>query len=170
MPIWILLAIMPLVIGGPDVAFCQLSLYWKSLYLPVFGRCFSSSPSSFSTTPPVTVLVVVFWVPMPISRVSALACPGAHAMAAAAIKGRKPESLDAGPTLMRQILSNQTVLGDLHRPCGIPRPRRRATGLLGAEQTDWLDDFDAASDMPPNRSWRRWRLAVREGPVREGRG
>src|SRR3954464_11070631 len=104
MPIWMLLAIMPLVIGGPDVAFCQLNLYWISLYLPVFGRCFSRRPSSFTTTPPVTVLVVVFCVPIPISSVSARACPGANAMAAAAIKGRRPESLDAGPTLMRQIL------------------------------------------------------------------
>src|SRR6266702_6092166 len=122
MPIWMLLAIMPLVIGGPEVAFCQLSVYLKSLYLPVFGRCFSSRPSSFSTTPPVTVLVVVFCVPIPISSVSALACPGANAMAAAAIKGRKPESLDAGPALMRQILSNQTVVYDVQCPCKGARP------------------------------------------------
>src|SRR5882724_3695928 len=151
MRIWMLLAIMPLVIGGPDVAFCQLSLYWMSLYFPVFGRCFSSRPSSLSTTPPVTVLVVVFCVPMPISSVSALACPDANAMAAAAIKGRKPESLDAGPTLMRQILSNQTVLNDVHCSRKIARPRRRAAGLLGVEQTDWLDDFEGASDMPSDR-------------------
>src|SRR5882724_1397839 len=135
MRIWMLLAIMPLVIGGPDVAFCQLSLYWMSLYFPVLGRCFSSRPSSFSTTPPVTVLVVVFCVPMPISSVSALACPGANAMAAAAIKGSKPESLDAGPTLMRQILSNQTVRCDAPRSYEIPRPQRWATELLGVELT-----------------------------------
>src|SRR2546430_15655141 len=71
-----LLAIMPLVIGGPEVAFCQLSLYWKSLYLPVFGRFFSSRPSSLMTTPPVTVLVVVFCVPIPISNTSARKCTG----------------------------------------------------------------------------------------------
>src|SRR4029079_4303369 len=103
MPIWMLVAIMPLVIGGPDVAFCQLSLYCMSLYLPVFGRCFSSSPSSFRTTPPVTVLGVVFCVPMPISRVSAHALAGTHATVAATSRGRKPESLDAGPTLIEQI-------------------------------------------------------------------
>src|SRR3954451_11629524 len=148
MPIWMLLAIMPLVIGGPDVAFCQLNLYWMSLYLPVFGRCFSSRPSSLSPMPPVTVFVVVCCVPMPISSVSALAWPGVNAMAAAAIRGRKPASLDAAPTLMRQILSNQTGRCDLHGSCGIPRPRRRAAGLLGAEQTDWLDGFEAANDMP----------------------
>ena len=60
---------MPLVIGGPEVEFCQDSVYLKSLYLPVLGRCFSNRPSSFRTTPPVTVLVVVFCVPMPISSV-----------------------------------------------------------------------------------------------------
>src|SRR6266702_3318900 len=137
-----------------------------SLYLPVFGRCFSRRPSSFSTTPPVTVLVVVFWVPIPISSVSALACPGANAMAAAAINGSKPESLDAGPTLMRQILSNRTVLYDVHYPCKVARPRREAAGLLGVEQTDWLDDFDGANDMPSERFRRRARVPVREGPVR----
>src|SRR3954464_12018690 len=142
-----LFAIMPLVSGGAELAFCQLNLYWISLYLPVFGRCFSRRPSSFTTTPPVTVLVVVFCVPIPISSVSAFACPGANAMAAAAIKGRKPESLDAGPMLMRQILSNQTVRCDLQCSCGIPRPRRRAAGLLGAEQTGWLDAVDGANDM-----------------------
>src|SRR5690348_15981237 len=71
-----LFAIMPLVIGGPDVAFCQLSLYWTSMYLPVFGRFFSRRPSSLITTPPVTVLVVVFCVPIPISNTSARKCTG----------------------------------------------------------------------------------------------
>src|SRR5262249_25898612 len=71
MPIWILLAIMPLVIGGPEVKFCHSNLYFTSLYLPVLGRCFSNSPSSLMTMPPVTVLVVVFCVPMPISIVCA---------------------------------------------------------------------------------------------------
>ena len=33
MPIWMLLAIMPLVIGGPDVAFCQLELVLEILVL-----------------------------------------------------------------------------------------------------------------------------------------
>src|SRR5512145_1896023 len=65
MPMCSFLAIMPLVIGGPLVKFCQSSLKRMSLYLPVFGRCFSSSWSSLITTPPVTVLVVVFCVPMP---------------------------------------------------------------------------------------------------------
>src|SRR3954468_3909486 len=123
MPIWMLLAIMPLVIGGPEVAFCQLSLYSKSLYLPVFGRCFSRRPSSLSTTPPVTVLVVVFCVPMPISSVSALTCPGTNAKVVATSQGNKPESLDAGPTLMGQILSNQTMLRVA--PCARELPGHR---------------------------------------------
>src|SRR6185295_3977575 len=137
MPIWMLLAIMPLVIGGPDVAFCQLSLYWMSLYLPVFGRCFSSRPSSFRTTPPVTVLVVVFCVPMPISRVSAPATAGTKPMVAATSKGRKPGSFDAGPTLIEQILSNRTVLVVVRCPGEASFPRQSATGLLGDERSDW---------------------------------
>ena len=60
MPMCSFLAIMPLVMGGPEVKFCQSSLNLMSLYLPVFGRYFSMSLSSFNTTPPVTVLVVVF--------------------------------------------------------------------------------------------------------------
>src|SRR6267142_6082625 len=148
MPIWMLLAIMPLVIGGPEVAFCQLSLYWKSLYLPVFGKCFSSRPSSFRTTPPVTVLVVVFCVPIPISRVSALAVTGTNPMVAATSKGKKPESLDAGPTLIELILSNRTVLDVVRCPREVPRPQRKVAGLLDGEQADWLDEADGASDMP----------------------
>ena len=70
MPMWILLAIIPLMMGGPEVAFCQSSLNSMSLYLPVLGRCFSMSLSSLSTTPPVTVLVVVFCVPMPMVMTS----------------------------------------------------------------------------------------------------
>src|SRR6185295_7218080 len=106
-----------------------------SLYLPVFGRCFSSRPSSFRTTPPVTVLVVVFCVPMPISRVSALALAGTSPTAAARSKDRKAGSLDAGPTLIRQILSNRTVLDFARYPCGMPRrPFWKAAELLGAEQ------------------------------------
>src|SRR3978361_1439094 len=135
MPIWILLAIMPFVIGGPDVAFCQLSLYSKSLYLPVFGRCFSSRPSSLSTTPPVTVLVVVFCVPMPISSASALT-PGTNAKVVATSKGNKPESLDAGPTLMRQILSNQTMLRVV--PCARKLPWPRVAVQLDGERVDGL--------------------------------
>src|SRR5450755_2601160 len=99
---------MPLVIGGPDVAFCQDSEYLKSLYLPVLGRCFSNRPSSFSTAPPVTVLVVVFWMPMPISSVvCALTCSGASEIAAASSKEEKP-SLDAA-NLIGQILSNRAT-------------------------------------------------------------
>src|SRR6188768_3055104 len=128
MPIWMLLAIMPLVIGGPDVAFCQLSLYCMSLYLPVLGRCFSSRPSSFSTTPPVTVLVVVFCVPMPISSVSAWAAADPAPTTAATSKGKKPESLDAGPTFIGQILSNRTVLDGARCPCEAPRPQRKVAG------------------------------------------
>src|SRR5512139_618651 len=91
---WMLLAIMPLVIGGPDVAFCQLSLYWKSLYLPVFGRFFSRSPSSLMTTPPVTVLVVVFCVPMPISNTSARKFTGESISAVATHQGATFEPQD----------------------------------------------------------------------------
>src|SRR5215207_11323056 len=122
-----LLAIMPLVIGGPDVAFCQLRVYLKSLYLPVFGRCFSSRPSSFRTTPPVTVLVVVFCVPMPISRVSALAVADANPTVAATRKGRKPESLDAGPTRIRQILFERNCAGF----CAMPTRSAPATTDCG---------------------------------------
>src|SRR3954453_346756 len=75
-----------------------------SLYLQDFGRYLESRPSSFRTTPPVTVLVVVFCVSMPISRVSALAVADANPRVAATSKGRKPERLDAGPTVIRQIL------------------------------------------------------------------
>src|ERR1700710_953195 len=146
MPIWMLLALMRLVSGGPDVAFCQLSLYSNSLYLPVFGRCFSSRPSSLRTTPPVTVLVVVFWVPMPISSVSALTCPGTNAMVVATSKGKKPESLDAGTTLIRQILSNQTMLRVV--PCARELPRPRSAGQLGGEQVDGIDASDFASHVP----------------------
>ncbi len=67
MPMCSFLAIMPLVIGGPEVKFCQSSTKSMSLYLPVFGRYFWISFISFSTTPPVTVLVVVFCVPMPMT-------------------------------------------------------------------------------------------------------
>jgi hypothetical protein len=74
MPIWMLLAIIPLVMGGPEVEFCQLSVYFTSAYLPVLGRCFSSSPSSFSKMPPLTVLVVVFCVPIPMSMLSGARC------------------------------------------------------------------------------------------------
>src|SRR3990167_3125083 len=64
---------MPLVTCGPEVKFCQSSFQVMLAYLPVLGRCFSSSLSSLSTMPPVTVLVVVFCVPMPIVT-SFLAC------------------------------------------------------------------------------------------------
>src|SRR5258705_3971853 len=167
MPIWMLLAIMPLVIGGPDVAFCQLSLYWKSLYLPVFGKCFSSRPSSFRTTPPVTVLVVVFCVPMPISRVSAFAATGTNPTVGATSRGKKPESLDAGPTLIEQILSNRTVLDVVRCPREAPRPQRKVAGLLGGEQADWLDGVEGASDMPRDPRRRSAAGTVRDGPVRE---
>ena len=72
---------MPLMIGGPEVAFCQSSLKSMSLYLPVLGRCFSSSFSSLITTPPVTVLVVVFCVPMPMSPPAWRALPPGRAAA-----------------------------------------------------------------------------------------
>src|SRR6195952_5357049 len=151
MPIWMLLAIMPLVIGGPEVAFCQLSLYSKSLYLPVFGRCFSKRPSSLRTTPPVTVFVVVFCVPMPISSVSALTCPGTNERVVATSKGNKPDSLDAGPTLMGQILSNQTMLRVV--PCARELPRPRVAGQLDGERVDGIDGFDFGSHVPSGALW-----------------
>jgi hypothetical protein len=50
---------------------------------------------------------------------------------------------------MRQILSNQ--LDDLHARAESHGRGRRAAELLGAEQTDWFDGFDGASDMPSGR-------------------
>src|SRR3954469_24293469 len=102
-----------------------------SLYLPVFGRCFSNRPSSFRTTPPVTVLVVVFCVPMPISRVSALAAADAKPKVAATSKDRKPERLDAGPTVIRQILFELDCAGF----CAMPTRNAPATEeWLGARR------------------------------------
>src|SRR4051794_34346117 len=134
-----------------------------SLYLPVFGRCFSSRPSSLSTTPPVTVLVVVFCVPMPISSVSALTCPGTNAKVVATSKGNKPESLDAGATLMGQILSNQTMLRVA--PCARELPRPQVAGQLGGEQVDGIDTFDFAIHVPSGTLW-----PARDGRVCQGDG
>src|SRR6187431_584249 len=117
-----------------------------SLYLPVLGRCFSSRPSSFRTTPPVTVLVVVFCVPMPISRVSAPAAAGTKPMVAATSKGSKPKSFDAGPTLIEQILSNRTVLYVARCPGELPFPRWSAAELFGDAPSDWLDGADGGED------------------------
>ncbi len=71
MPNCSLLAIMPLVTGGPEVKFCHSSSNLMLAYLPSFGRYFSSSCSWRMIVPVVTVLVVVSCVPMPMVTVSA---------------------------------------------------------------------------------------------------
>ena len=90
MPNCSLLAIMPLVTGGPEVKLFHSNSNLMLAYLPSFGRYFSSSLSWRMMTPVVTVLVVVSCVPMPIlTTVCAPALPSRparpHASATAAV-------------------------------------------------------------------------------------
>ena len=84
MPNCSLLAIMPLVTGGPDVKFCHSNSNLMLAYLPSVGRYFSSSLSWRMIVPVVAVLVVVSWVPIPIVTVVCAAAGLAKANAAAA--------------------------------------------------------------------------------------
>src|SRR6185369_50316 len=110
------LAIMPFVIGGPEVKFCQSSLKSMSLYLPVCGRYFSIRCISLRITPPVTVLVVVFCVPMPMTtswRASAGRASAAASSKTMRFMNGPPRT---GVSLARQVPSrSQLQLGALGR-------------------------------------------------------
>jgi len=88
-------------------------------------------------------------------------------MVVATSKGKKPDSLDAGATLMRQILSNQTMLRVV--PCAREILRPRVAGRLGGELVDGIDVSDFANHVPSSALGGASDPA-RDGAVRRGDG